>query len=429
MANAGKNGSYCSDEEQLLGEVTSSSEVQQPHSKDDRRRAVHYTLGAIALVACAAVAFVAVAPSKAGGYMTAMQLFESPRVHEVATRNLMTIGEHLVGKGNMGPTGPVRRLVEQGFQNATLHLRNVHPEAVHAFENIPITKEHEDAIAHVMGYLADDRVSNLGVKIAHAVRDAKSDDPEVLKRHIAQALFHHMDVMLSLKREMYPKDSPLRSIVDEADSAEMPDAETIRKLASVSDGWKKIYPDDEDTVVDQDQRKLLSPRNLQSAYAVAGGGGGGGSHFENPFGTDAGTAENVVGMAGAVMEEAGTLLRIMRPLAKMVGTDLNVPPDVTTGIGAADLAMEFGTCEIDAIADKFNPMEFAACPVEFGSQAMDVLRSPLAYLGVLGDNNPANGVQGNHNGANKHNASLGMLDDWGWMDQSDIDDLDLFNSN
>merc|ERR1711879_816511 len=107
------------------------------------------------------------------------------------------------------------------------------------------------------------------------------------------------DVMLSLKREIYPKDSPLRSIVDEDDSTEMLDAETIRKLASVSDGWKKIYPDDEDTIVDQDQRKLLSPRRLQgSAYAnplSGGGGGGGGGGFETPFGTDAGTAENVVG--------------------------------------------------------------------------------------------------------------------------------------
>merc|ERR1711879_1066729 len=117
------------------------------------------------------------------------------------------------------------------------------------------------------------------------------------------------DVMLSLKREIYPKDSPLRSIVDEDDSTEMLDAETIRKLASVSDGWKKIYPDDEDTVVDQDQRQLLSSRRLQGGSAYANplnGGGGGGGGFESPFGTDAGTAENVVGMAGAVMEEAGT---------------------------------------------------------------------------------------------------------------------------
>merc|ERR1719161_1893196 len=118
--------------------------------------------------------FVAVMPSKAAGYKNAMQLFESPRIHEVATHNIMTIGEHLAGNGKVGPSDPVRRLVEQGFQNASLHLRKVHPAAARAFESIPVTKEHEDAIAHALSYLSDARVSKIGLKIAHAVRDAKS---------------------------------------------------------------------------------------------------------------------------------------------------------------------------------------------------------------------------------------------------------------
>merc|ERR1712187_635857 len=143
--------------------------------------------------------------------------------------------------------------------------------------------------------------------------------------------------------------------------------------------------------------------------------------------TDApeGTAMNVVGLAGAAMEEAGTLLRIMKPIAKEMGNDLNVPTDVTTGVGAANLAMEFGSCEIDAVADDMNPLELAACPVEFSSQAMDASRDVFTYLGLLGDNNPANGQQGNHNGANTHNAKLGLLDDLGWADQDDVDSFDL----
>jgi len=391
---------------------------QQIPEKGLGRRAAPYVL----LLAAPAVLYCLYAglPSKAGGYKTAMQLFESPRIHEVATHNIITIGEHLAGKGKVGPSGPVRRLVEQGFQKASLHLRNVDPAAARAFDSIPVTKEHEEAIAHALSYLSDKRVSKLGLKIAHAVRDAKSEDPEVVKRHIGRALFHDMDMLWALNHEIYPKGSPLRSTGGEDDLTQNPKA--LRKMASVSNAWDKFFLDDDDTAV--------AARRLPSMYANPSSGGGGNSGgIETDFGTPIGTSENVVGLAGAVMEEAGTMLRIMKPLAKMVGTDLNVPPDVTTGIGAADLAMELGSCYTDAMADDINPLELAACPVEFGSQAYDTMRTPLAMLGILGDNNPANGQQGNHNGKNQKNATLGMLDDMGWMDQSDIDQMDPFNSN
>jgi hypothetical protein len=284
-----------------------------------------------------------------------------------------------------------------------------------------------------LAYLSDKRVLHIGLKIAHAVRDAKTDDPEVLKRHIGQALFHNMDMLLALNREIYPKGSSLRNRGDDSDMTENLNPKQVRKMASVSNAWDKVYPEDDNM---EDQPSLLTPKQerfLGSAYADPsadpfGGGGGGGGGMESDFGTGVGTAENVVGVAGAAMEEAGTLVRIMKPLAKMVGTDLNIDPDITTGISAADLALEMSTCVTDAFADDINPLELAACPVEFGSQAYDVMRSPLAYLGILGDNNPANGVQGNHNGANQHNATLGKLDDLGF-DQSDIDDFDFFNSN
>jgi hypothetical protein len=244
-----------------------------------------------------------------------------------------------------------------------------------------------------------------------------------------------MHEVMQLHMEMYPKDSPLRSLVSHGGFSQgRLDLKRIRMLRTVSNAWDKLYHGEDDGMAPND-------RKLQTAYANPFGTGGGSASasFEDAgpsFGTgiqatDApeGITLNTLGMMGAVMEEARTILDLSRGLSKETGSDLNVDPDITTGIGAADFAMEFGACEADAAADDFNPLELAACPVEFSSQAMDAGRDVFTYLGLLGDNNPANGEQGNHNGENKHNAKLGLLDDLGWADQDTVDDLDPFNKH
>merc|ERR1712187_443092 len=177
----------------------------------------------------------------------------------------------------------------------------------------------------------------------------------------------------------------------------------------------------------------------QSAYANPFGSASsshGGNDYGNPsFGTGIqatnapeGITLNTVGILAAALEEARELLSLGRGLSKETGHDLNVDPSITTGIGSADLAMQLASCYTDAYADGMNPLELASCPVAFSSQAMDAARDLFTYAGILGDNNPANGVQGNHNGKNIHNAKLGVLDDMGWASQSDVDAFDIFNS-
>merc|ERR1712187_149165 len=161
----------------------------------------------------------------------------------------------------------------------------------------------------------------------------------------------------------------------------------------------------------------------QSAYANPFGSASsshGGNDYGNPsFGTGIqatnapeGITLNTVGILVAALEEARELLSLGRGLSKETGHDLNVDPAITTGIGSADLAMQLASCYTDA----------------YSSQAMDAARDLFTYAGILGDNNPANGVQGNHNGKNIHNAKLGVLDDMGWASQSDVDAFDIFNS-
>merc|ERR1719310_714023 len=111
-----------SDEEDLLSEVTTSGEgypVGNPNSGNGHRRLLAYALGGVALLACAALAFVSAAPPKDAGSITAMQIFESSRIHEVATDNMMHVTRKLMGKDMAGAKGPMRRLVEIGFKNAT----------------------------------------------------------------------------------------------------------------------------------------------------------------------------------------------------------------------------------------------------------------------------------------------------------------------
>jgi len=118
---------------------------------------------------------------------------------------------------------------------------------------------------------------------------------------------------------------------------------------------------------------------------------------------------------------------MMRPLAKMVGEDLNVDPRITSGLGAANYVTELATCELDAVQDAFNPVEMGACPVEYGSEAMDACRELFTLTGIMGDNNPTNGVQGNHNGMNS--THLGITDDIFGVSTGDVDSFDLFDND
>merc|ERR1712118_636178 len=110
-----------------------------------------------------------------------------------------------------------------------------------------------------------------------------------------------------------------------------------------------------------------------------------------------GTAEEVLGVTGACLEEANAMLRIIRPMAKIFGNDLNVDPKITSGIGAGTFLFGVADCELNAMIDNGNPIEMAGCPMEFGSEGFDACREFLAMAGILGDNDASSGQQGNHN--------------------------------
>jgi len=116
-------------------------------------------------------------------------------------------------------------------------------------------------------------------------------------------------------------------------------------------------------------------------------------------------AEEAFGIVKTAADEAEALMRIIKPTAKEFGHNLHVNPAVTSAIGAGDFLVEIVDCELDAGADG-NPLEALGCPLMSSSAAFDAAREGLTLAGILGDNNPKNGKQGNHAGSAEHEGIL-----------------------
>jgi len=109
-------------------------------------------------------------------------------------------------------------------------------------------------------------------------------------------------------------------------------------------------------------------------------------------------AMEALGIIGTVAAEADTMVRIINPVCKEFNHDLAINPAITTGIGAADFMFQMADCELDAVADEMNPVEALGCPAMASSAGFDAMREVFSAVGLLGDNNPKNGEQGNHEG-------------------------------
>jgi len=408
-----------SDEEMLI----SSSEVSTVASN----RRVAKVIGAFALVGCAAVA-VATMAMRPSGTTTARQLLDDPDLHHVMANNIITVGDKMTASG-VGDPAAVHKTVAETMKK---YAANLSPADQRALLDTPITAEEKKALLHVHSYLSDSRAHSLGLKIAHAVRDAHSDDPEVLKNHIARSLAPHMQQMRLLRDEMFPVGSPLRATVADGRGRgfeRLLSKKRIALMKSVDDAWdmhfdsalplqdssaaaQRSLQTDWTAAVTSTGSPLVDPAAVAAAVSAAADANAGGFNpVTDPVSSDTdntngyssaeykklSTAKGAVGVAGAVAQEADAVLGMCRAMSKVFGKDLNVNPAVTTGIGMGAYATELGACELDAFADGANPLEVVGCPMEFGSELTDGMREMMTLTGILGDNNPANGCQGNHN--------------------------------
>lgn len=375
----------CASDEELLVE----QERTQTSITTHWRRVGAGVFGAAALVACGVLAVVSTFPGEDA--LTLRKLLSHPDVHDVVTSNI-------VKGGSAEKTGAIRQLVEQHFNQAGDDVTRSDPETA----NAPITSDQKAAVLHMMRYISDPRVQSIGVNVAHAIRDSGSEDPEVLRLQIAHKLAPRFAEMKRLHSEAFPARMRASLGMKGGDFEHVLSPNMIRILKTMDDSWDARFSPKEHDVT---ARLLLA--------STAGGWGAAaaapaGATAAAPAGTMASgiggdttingidKAEEGLGISAAVVEEVSCLLRILKPTLKMFGKDAGLPPQATSAIGAVDALLSIASCETKAAEDS-NPLEGAGCVASAGSAGMDSLREVFTLVGLLGDNNPANGVQGNHN--------------------------------
>jgi hypothetical protein len=388
------------------------------------RRVVGAGLGVIAFVACGAVVLLSAAPvnhGKTNVGFNARSLFDHADIHQVAADNIMKI--HKDWFGQSPSVWHIRRLTEESFRNAS---RSLSPETAAVLEKTAVSPEQKDATVKAMRYLSDRRVQKLGYDVAKAVKTAakqhpdRLNDPEKLKKHIAQTLgAKRLEEIRKLSDEMFPT-AVAKELGQGHGFEHLLDPKRVQFMSKIDDRWEDQFKmaSEEPTDVDA-QRRLAGYTGGWGAPGApsAGAPSAGAAYGAAPVSAFAhtttdhnmGTAEAVLGILGAAAEEANALVRIIRPLSKEFKNDLNVSPMATSAIGGASYLVEVASCELNAFIDNENPVEMVGCPMEFGSEGFDACREALAMTGILGDNNPKNGKQGNHN-AEQSKDTMGIFD-------------------
>lgn len=366
----------CSDEE------TARNGLGGIAAKPSIRSIVAVGLGALVLVACATVALTGSPSSNADDKpMTLRMLLESPEVHDVSAKNIMKVQTRMLGQS--GPSDGIHRAVAEKFMGVSHAIKDVDPDFAHQLDTVTIQKKHHDAVVHMLRYLSDARVESIGIEVAHAIRDSKSEDPEVVKLHIARKLMPLKEELSGLHKEMFPAE--VRELMTRNDDGlkELLQPDRMRALKTFDDKWSERLassPQKEAALVHARQLHFLDATTTKAPLAVA---------------------LDVVGIIGAIAQEVSVLLRMIKPLTKILpgSKDINLNPVATSAIGAVDAVFNTVSCELDAVQDDDNPLEMATCPMMSGSAAFDMMRSLFTTLNLLGDNKPGNGAQGEHAGA------------------------------
>eukprot|EP00929_Paragymnodinium_shiwhaense_P002874 TRINITY_DN10318_c0_g3_i1.p1 TRINITY_DN10318_c0_g3~~TRINITY_DN10318_c0_g3_i1.p1 ORF type:complete len:475 (-),score=103.12 TRINITY_DN10318_c0_g3_i1:368-1792(-) len=357
--------------------------------------------------------------------LTARSLFESPAIHDVATENVMSIKARVPQSKNTREE--VRELVGKTFIEMMETIRLKDPAMFAALEKAELTEEHHDGIVHMMRYLKDPRVMQIGLDTAKAMQEAKSDDEEVLKDHIKTKLKGRAKEIQEIYMEMPPSLQAVATSRPGDGFKSIFQSKKRQALKTLGGKWYEQFTQVPMPVQAETNRRLVwgqygAPAYAAPAYANPAQRMGGFmptygapmtqpiqhsyiQHVPHPYQV----AEEALSIIGTCFAEADTMLRMINPLEKVMpgGHDLQIPPWVTTAVGGGDFLFQNVDCELDAVADG-NMEEGIGCPAMSASAGFDMFREPMTLMGLLGDNNPGNGHQGNHAG---HNAKQGIFND------------------
>lgn len=356
-------------------------------------------LGAAALAGCGAMVSMKntqEAPKK----LTARMLFESDAIHKAAADNVLE--SHAKLKGAEKTEQEVREIVAKTFRNIIDQMKTVDPATWHALESAEMTQEQHDTIAHVLKSLKDPRVMQLGLETGKALREAGSDDRNTQAKAVYDKLMPRSAEIAALYDEIIPKHmQEVFKFKGGEGFKNILKPENAKVLKTVGGTYYDDFTKPEKTIMD----RRLQFYNPAGANPAASGAipqpPAGPSYMYHGESTGMQKALEALGIIGTATAEADTVVRIINPICKEFNHDLAINPMIVTGIGAADFMFQVADCELDAVADHMNPVEALGCPAMASSAGFDAAREMFTLTGVLGDNNPANGHQGNHEGEGK----------------------------
>lgn len=369
---------FTSDEELL----SDSRDVEA--STMSRRQSVLLALGSLALLGCVTMTYSLWAPMPTSDRKnapipaahTARTLMESEDFAELATSNIMRARSDYYGPSDRAR---VRAQVNEGIAHARKLLTN-NPHASSTLDSVRLSAEERGAVFKVLGHITDPRVQRLGLHVAHAVQSSPSENPAIMKEHIIKSMQQDLPEVRKLSNEIIP--AQVRHLwASSAQDWDMDlNAEKVRILKSFGKTWEER--------LNPSRTHTQQPRRLQ-VYASTTAPTGGAALVKS---------EEALGIVTAVVDQLRAMWDIMRPMAKIFGKDINMNVWATSGVGAGAAVFKLVSCALDGVADGYNMVELASCPLQVGSEGMDAIRGMLAMMGVLGDNNPKNGEQGAHNG-------------------------------
>jgi len=393
-------------------EVSSGEEQQRFVFR--RKHAVAAVLGAAALFGCGAAVGLKGSqeqPKK----LTARMLFESDVIHHAAAENVLRV--HSGVSEASKSKEEVKKIVSETFRNIIGQMKTVDPEMWHRLERVEMTQEQHDGVAHIMGKMKDPRVMKLGMDTAAALREAGSDSKNAEAKSVYNKFMPRQAEIRALYDEVMPKHMQELFKYQPGDGFKrMLDPSVSSRLKSVGGTYYDQFTAPEKSITNR--RLQFHPAAAAApAYAAPAVSPATGvpampaapSYQYSGESQGMKKALEALGIIGTVTAEADTMVRIINPICKEFNHDLAINPAITTGIGAADFLFQIADCECDAVADHMNPVEAMGCPAMAGSAGFDAMREVFTATGVLGDNNAANGHQGNHEGEGK--VHEGVFDD------------------
>lgn len=293
--------------------------------------------------------------------LTARALLENPRTHQVVTDSLMRSSRGALH--SHADRLEVHALVATGFRNISRRLLELAPEQAKVLDSVQLSEDQRDAVLRMVRLSSDPRVQSLGLTVAKAIQEGPEGDREGMKLHIMQKLQSRSEEMRRLHDELIPETLRSASPMSEHDWDLTLNANNVRVMKTFGESWNVDFEASVPTVSHQ----KLAERRL-TAMVPSG-----------PTVSPIAISARTLGIIGGVLEEGRLVVDELGVLFRLFGKDVNIPSWLIESVGAADVATELATCELQNAEEGFSIGRAVLCLPKLGTQGVDALQFALHH--------------------------------------------------